>query len=208
MIITPQILTIPPYLSTPWKEISFLYTIPEEDALEQFKLIVILTNQVRVVVPNLDRPAIEVILESHARFGQPASDNITQKSLDILAMQHNPDQTDAADLPKEMLEKITGIAKAAGMEDLSHLPKAEPHCNCPFCQISRMIHAEKKDDDEEIPDAELTFRTWDIKRSSEKLYLVTNPLDKNEYYSVYLGDPLGCTCGAKNCEHIRAVLNS
>ena len=40
------------------------------------------------------------------------------------------------------------------------------------------------------------------------LIVVTNPLDANEHYNVFLGDPIGCTCGQKNCEHIRAVLNS
>ncbi|NGX33463.1 MAG: hypothetical protein K1060chlam4_01531, partial [Candidatus Anoxychlamydiales bacterium] len=40
------------------------------------------------------------------------------------------------------------------------------------------------------------------------LYRVTNPLDENEHYSVFLKDPIGCTCGKKNCEHVKAVLNS
>ena len=126
------------------------------------------------------------------------------------AMQHNPAQADSPPMPKELLEKITGIAKVLGLEDPSQLPKPEPHCNCPFCQIARSFHggeAEVKME-EEVSAIDLQFRTWDIKQTAEKLYTLTNPLDEKEYYNVFLGDPLGCTCGQKNCEHIRAVLNS
>ena len=55
---------------------------------------------------------------------------------------------------------------------------------------------------------DLKFRNWEIEQTADKLYIVTNPFDKNEHYSVFLGDPLGCTCGEKNCEHIRAVLTT
>ncbi|MGH2612567.1 MAG: hypothetical protein ACRDFB_05905, partial [Rhabdochlamydiaceae bacterium] len=62
--------------------------------------------------------------------------------------------------------------------------------------------------EEEVSDEDLKFRTWDIKQENDKLYSVTNPLDKKEHYNVFLGKPLGCTCGNKNCEHIQAVLKS
>jgi hypothetical protein len=61
---------------------------------------------------------------------------------------------------------------------------------------------------EEVSDEDLKFRDWEIKQTAEQLYTVTNPLDANEHYNVFLGSPLGCTCGDKNCEHIRAVLTS
>jgi hypothetical protein len=35
-----------------------------------------------------------------------------------------------------------------------------------------------------------------------------NPLDHKEHYNVFLGDPIGCSCGNNNCEHIQAVLKS
>ena len=62
--------------------------------------------------------------------------------------------------------------------------------------------------EEIVSDAELHFREWDIKQLEKQLYNVTNPLDTTEHYQVFLGTPLGCTCGKTNCEHIRAVLNS
>jgi hypothetical protein len=211
MMITPQILSIPPYLSTPWKEIALLYAIPEEGVVERFQLIVMMRNKVRVVVPRIDRPTIEQIFEGHARFGQQAQPTTSLENIDFFnfALQHNPEQANAPDLPKEMVEKIASIGKTLGGELFTQIPKFEPHCNCPFCQIARVLSGEKKEEDEEtVSDEELSFRSWNIEQSAEKLYQVSNPLDKTEYYSVYLGDPLGCTCGEKNCEHIRAVLNT
>ena len=62
--------------------------------------------------------------------------------------------------------------------------------------------------EEKIDDLDLVFRDWEIKELSNNLYTVTNPLDLNEHYNVFLGEPIGCTCGHKNCEHIKAVLQS
>lgn len=133
-------------------------------------------------------------------------------------MQHNMDQANAPDMPREILDKITSIAKAVGLDkQFDQLPKAEPHCNCPFCQISKAFHGENQgtektsastSSEEEVSDEELTFREWDIKEMSSTLFEVTNPLDKLEHYQVFLGEPVGCTCGKKNCEHIKAVLKS
>ena len=43
-------------------------------------------------------------------------------------------------------------------------------------------------------------------QTDEKMFTVTNRLDKNEKFNVYLGKPIGCTCGKEGCEHILAVL--
>lgn len=230
MNITPHILSIPPYLSTTWKNISSLHAVPEGD---DFKLVVMLASRMRVVIPGLDKASIESIFDAHARFGTqsdpsaPLQENKTTfpiafpfppagAGIDLLnaASQHNPAQANAPELPKEILDKIAGIAKVLGLEDAAQLPKAEPHCNCPYCQIARAFHNEPaheavaKAEEEIVSEEDLKFRNWDIKQTSGQLYTVSNPLDDNEHYSVFLGEPLGCTCGQKNCEHIRAVLNS
>lgn len=130
------------------------------------------------------------------------------------AMQHNPSQANAADLPKEVLEKIGSVAKVLMGEDSANVPKAEPHCNCIHCQIARAIHqgvegsSPEEETEEEVSEDDLRFKTWDIEQAGDKLYTVSNPLDPTEQYTVYLGDPIGCTCGHKNCEHIKAVLNT
>lgn len=127
-------------------------------------------------------------------------------------LQHHPEQADSPNLPPEILNKIATISKAVGIDDPHNFPKPEPHCNCLHCQIAKAIqdgHQEEETlEEESISDEDLTFRTWDIQQSADKLYTVKNPLDLKEQYSVFLGDPIGCTCGEKNCEHIQAVLKS
>jgi hypothetical protein len=128
-------------------------------------------------------------------------------------MQHDPLQKESPNLPTEIVEKISNVAKAVGADLNSFLlPADEPHCNCPYCQIVRAIHGKIKIEEpakeEIVLDAELQFREWDIKQVEKQLYDVTNPLDQSEHYQVFLGTPIGCTCGKPNCEHVRAVLNS
>ncbi len=129
---------------------------------------------------------------------------------------HNPAQKDAADIPKPILQKIAAIAKIISPEDITAMPKAEPHCNCLHCQIVRTINEavepEKlvisEQDADEVKDEELAFQQWDVTQAGDNLFNVINRLDNQEKYSVYLGHPVGCTCGKSSCEHIVAVLKS
>jgi hypothetical protein len=207
MKITTTILSIPPYLSTTWKNISSLHV---KQIGTSNTLIVILQNRVQVEVPHLDAAAIDEIFEAHARASEESSPkNPLSPNLPIRpeeTMQHNPEQANMPPLPPEILNKLGAVARALGFEDTSILPQAEPHCNCVYCQVVRSLHPEAPVED--VLNEELTFRDWEIKQSGEKLYEVTNPLDQNEKYNVFLGTPIGCTCGEKNCEHIRSVLNS
>ena len=133
-------------------------------------------------------------------------------------MQHNSEQKDAKDLPKEILEKIATISGIVAPNQEMEISKPEPHCNCFHCQISRAILKKKeKEEDEkeveedlnaEVSDDELNFQQWDIKQDEEHLFTVTNRLDSKEEFHVHLKDPIGCTCGKDNCEHIIAVLES
>ncbi len=126
-----------------------------------------------------------------------------------MAMQHNPAHGDTPDLPAEVLEKIGGITKMLTNGDLNGFPKPEPHCNCPHCQLARAMHGIKRDvsvEEDRVTDEDLSFHYWDIKQNGDQLYIVTNPLDSAEQYSVFLGNPIGCTCGHEHCEHIKAVL--
>lgn len=137
--------------------------------------------------------------------GLPGIENIE------MAFQHNQEQANAPDMPAEVLEKIGGMAKMMLGGDLNAFPKPEPHCNCMHCQLARAIHDIPKNENienEPVTDEDLTFRSWDIKERGEKMFLVTNPLDPKEHYTVYLGSPVGCTCGDPDCEHIKAVLYS
>ena len=126
------------------------------------------------------------------------------------AIQHNPKQSNAPDIPPQILTKLSAIAKILGPHSLEEWALPEPHCNCPYCQIIRALRRplEEKNVEEPISESDLHFRLWNIEQTGDHLYTVSNPNDPNERYSVHLGTPIGCTCGQKNCEHVRAVLNS
>lgn len=128
-------------------------------------------------------------------------------------VQHTLSQSQAPDMPAEVVERITTMLTTLTNGDLSGFPKPEPHCNCPHCQVARSLHKITKEPepsslDLPVADEELTFRDWDITKMGENLYTVTSPLDPQEHYNVFLGTPVGCTCGDSHCAHIKAVLYS
>ncbi|MCH9620620.1 MAG: hypothetical protein S4CHLAM20_00200 [Chlamydiia bacterium] len=225
MKINEQILSIPPYISTSWDNVASLH-INTSGELE-----VNMHDGSKIKILNLSADVIEKIFDCHAKSIEESPEKLIQDSLGLNLgnsgmvlsgmenftgmMQHDPNQSDAPNLPNEILDKIKEMGKVIGIDaETFNIPEGEPHCNCPYCQISRAIHGvdseERLDEmsDEEVSKEELTFREWDINQKNEKLYEVSNPFNQNEKYSVYLGDPIGCTCGKNNCEHILAVLKS
>lgn len=238
MRINQKILSIPPYLSTPWKNIASLRA---EEHTKDYTLIVTLLDGTLTEIPHLQKQIVDAIFAAHAKFydmDKPAnrlaipltpettpagfSFKMSLPGMEGLssALQHNQEQYDSSDLPAEVLEKISGLTQMMDQEEINAIPKPEPHCNCPHCQITRAIHhggerkplkeinTVKEEEEEIVTDEDLHFRTWDIKQTADHLYLVTNPLDTQEHYNVFLSSPVGCTCGSKNCEHIKAVLSS
>ena len=218
MKITHKILNIPPYISTSWENIKLL-------ALDGPNLVIVLQNESRVIIPNIDKNTLTAIFDAHAKsledksrgkidfnFGLPLQGPLT--SLDTLPnlLQHNPEQAHMPDLPAEVLNKISSLSKVMNLEDSNALPKPEAHCNCMYCQLARAITGTAKNEAqkelEEVTEEDLKFRNWDIEEIGEKQYTVSNPFNKNEKYTIFLGDPIGCTCGSNKCEHIQAVLKS
>lgn len=205
MKITPKVLSIPPYLSTTWKNISSLHVKEEKGS---FTLLAILQSGVQAKVPNLSEVEVNAIFEAHAHYAE--GKNKDPNSIESLAssMQHNPEQANLPPLPPDVLKKLSDLAKSVGLENAGDLVQAEPHCNCVYCQVVKALQGETAPIEEEVTDDDLKFKTWDIQQKNTKLYTATNPLDPNEYYTVFLGEPIGCTCGHKNCEHLRAVLST
>lgn len=131
---------------------------------------------------------------------------------------HNPAQSNVSDIPIEILQKIVAITKIISPEGIAVLPKPEPNCNCVHCQIAKVVNKEHDDDqtielrspakEEEVTKEDLHFQQWEIKQTGENLFDVINKLNSHENYHVFLGDPIGCTCGHTGCEHIIAVLKS
>ena len=217
MKITPKILSIPPYLSTSWNNVSSIHV------REKSLLVISLNDGTQIEIPNMAEQEIDAIFQAHATFSETETslprdfmDNSLSFSIPIKSdgatldtlganMQHNPDQSDLPPIPPHILSKIGSVIRAFGLGDTPLLDKAETGCNCIYCQLSRSIQGDAEEIVEEI---DLKFRDWEVSQTQEKLYRVVNPLDKNEYYDVFLGEPIGCTCGLKNCEHIRAALNT
>lgn len=128
-------------------------------------------------------------------------------------LQHDPTQKDAPDIPEEVIKKIAMIGKIMGPSDSELLPKSESSCNCFHCQIARALNPDSPieipaEEEAEIDEKDLQFQQWTITQTNDKLFSVVNRLDDKEKYNVYLGEPVGCTCGKPGCEHILAVLKS
>jgi len=243
MKVNQKILSIPPYISTSWKNVLTLHLDRSEEG--HTILIIGLLNGATIAVPHLGSSELDAIFNAHqshleqeiatpeapknpsppsflpngismedgSLLSFPISFGIEGNNMGNL-LQHNPEASDSPDLPNEILTKIASLTKAMGFDSSENFPKAEPHCNCMHCQIMRVLHQQsdsqqqQEEIEEEVLDSDLQFRDWDIRQEQDKLYIVTNPLNSSEEFHVYLGSPVGCTCGQSNCEHIRAVLNS
>lgn len=233
MKITPTVFSIPPYISTSWSQVNALI-------MQSQTLIVSLKNGPTVEIPGLHAAVLENIFNTHAAYIEqtmqpnllnPLSHPIAQTreqrielplqvaSMEELgsALQHNPAQKNAPNIPREILHKIVAITKIVSPTDMQLLPKPEPHCNCVHCQIAKAMtqasdesepHTIMIEKDEEVADSDLHFQQWQIEHLGNQMYTVTNKLDAAEKYSVFLGNPVGCTCGISGCEHIVAVLKS
>lgn len=229
--ISDKFISFPPYVSTTWENIKSLRTEPASTTPEF--LVLTLSDGYRVKIPDVDPKLSQMIFDAHLRFIEQKTE--TQNSLipNIQiplkmglnglgtlegiggALQHNQSQSNMPDLPQEILNKVKSLRQLLPKEDTEFLPKPEPHCNCMHCQLARAMNDSieetqlvKEVEEEEVSDEDLRFKIWDIEQNGDKLYTVKNPLNHQEQYSVFLGDPIGCTCGQKNCEHLKAVLNT
>lgn len=234
MKINQKILSIPPYISTSWKNVVSLH-LEKRDGLNV--LIIGLVNGSTIEIPNLDQKTLEATFAAHTKYMELTTESSPKGNLFPQGMlqdpqagmslplnlgmdlnmgsilEHNQEAANTPDLPKEMLARVTSFSKVMGPNSIDQFPKPEPHCNCMHCQIMRAVREETPEEvsmqeEEEISEEDLRFREWDIEQKGENLYLVRNPLNQKEEYNVFLGNPVGCTCGKDNCEHIYAVLNS
>lgn len=226
-----KVISLPPYVSTAWENVKALY-------LKDEHLIVDLIDGNAIAVPNLTDEEIEEIFDYHAVYIDKAHDleqileeeaqsqndggspfRFAINSMDGFtnAMSHNPAQANMPPLPPEVLDKISNIAKIISPEEINALEDPVEGCHCFYCQISKAIQSTNDDPQakhiednvsEDVSDEDLQFSQWAISQLEDKLYLVTNKLDTSEQYKVFLGNPIGCTCGNANCEHIVAVLKS
>lgn len=244
MKINEHLFSLPPFISTSWKNVIALHV--KDDVL-----IVNLIDGEAVHIPHLNQQMLELVFGMHAKFleedseremlegAQPfgvlafqslkedseLQDHPFKFSIGAMdawggALQHNPAQGNMANLPDEVLDKVRSISKIIAPKNPQSIPKPEPHCNCMYCQIARAINqglgvsdfyeASEPASEHVLPaeEHELTFQQWEISQTDKESYIVTNKLDVSEKYNVFLGRPIGCTCGKDGCEHILAVLKS
>ena len=223
MKITSTILSIPPYISTSWDKVATVH-------VSEGNVHVHLKDGTMVTLHDLSADVIEQIFSFHAQslekqqtfkhletryIGEISPIRLPFGPLESMAqmLQHNPKQADLPPIPEEAVGKISQMAKMLSFDEIHAMQPPEPDCNCLYCQISRVLRGaiELKADiaeteEETVSDADLQFEEWNIEPIGEKLFLVTNKLDHQEEYRVFLGDPVGCTCGKVGCEHMLAVL--
>lgn len=232
MKIDEKILSLPPYISTAWQNVTGVFTN------EGKQLEIHLNSGAVIKMPMPEPKIVDLIFYYHLQFIEKGE--IKQKAKinanpekepfslpfgmpfpfsqdNVLPfggmMQHNPEQANMPEIPKELLDKVTHLAKAINPDTTQVLfPDAQPHCNCLYCQVGRAMNATSKEEakplEEPVTDDDLKFKEWDISKTGDALYEVKNPLNQTEIYQVYLGNPIGCTCGSSQCEHIKAVLSS
>lgn len=223
MKITDKIISIPPYISTSWDRVESLHM--QEDIL-----IISLNDNSRVKIPYLSKETIDLLFQTHATHLEHQAKPTKAVNVEQLintplkmvfgtiesigqALQHNPAYSDLPAIPIEIANKLAGLGKVIPAEDIAAMPNPETGCNCMYCQMVRILKAGTKEQEVEgekhediVSDEELRFEEWAVSSIGDKMYLVTNKLDSKEQYTVFLGDPIGCTCGKPHCEHVIAVL--
>jgi hypothetical protein len=153
MKINHKVLSIPPYISTSWKNISSLQSMQEG---EKHSLIIHLQDGGLVRVPDLEAVVVQGIFGAHAKYVemeskapvstrqsplQEASPSIKFFAIENISsmMTHNEQERNAPDLPSYILSKVQEISLEMGLSNSATLPVAEAGCNCPFCQIAKSI---------------------------------------------------------------------
>ena len=236
MKITDTIISIPPYISTTWDNVQSLHMENSDIifALKDGKSIRIphLTSQ---VVEQIYSAHVH-FLEAHT--GLPSSPSqplqkapfsleqilpfrLNVGSTDAMGqvLQHNPAFSGLQSMPEEAVDKISMLSKIIPADEIRAMAEPEINCNCMYCQIVRILKKTLEPKKENLPDhlaggedkiseEELRFEQWIVEPQQDNVYKVTNKLDPQEQYTVRLSDPIGCSCGKPNCEHIVAVLRS
>lgn len=233
MKINSKIINIPPFISTSWDNIASIHMKGGTLALVLSNNETILVPGLAPSTVELIFAAHAAHLEEKGDKHHFASGNLLMQAFSGeeskefplkfgfstvdgvgAALQHDPSQHDAPPVPEEILKKIAAIAKIVTQDELVDFPKGEPDCNCMHCQICRAISENSSEmalprtEEPPVSEEELRFQDWEIVQTADKLYQVINPLDREEKYNVFLGEPVGCTCGKQGCEHILAVLKS
>ena len=239
MKINAHFVSLPPHLSFAWEEVSCLSYDGEAicfalvsggkvyvKELPRQLIEMIFTAHAAHLELRLQESTHETrepgeIAASAAFFGEPGLHfginlpPIGMPQGNIGMLHHMSEHSRTPDLPKEILAKIASVVRALGPLNEEVNPKAEPHCNCMYCQVMREVQGGNRSKElsgavtaeEVVEEKDLHFEQWTIQEMGTHLYTVTNKLNHQESYSVSL-DSATCSCGERHCEHLKAALRS
>jgi hypothetical protein len=214
MMCDDSIFSFPPYLSTTWEHVAAVSMHPSG------RVEIALNNGSCVLLPDISPDQTDAIFQCHKRYLSKkisTEGRVIQKfgmGLEIpgsgaIPLQHNPLEAGGSHLPEEFIEKLAEITKATLPKEILSDFTPEPHCHCTFCEIARAANPGVEELVEiATPKEETIANRWIVQQVSEKLYTVSSSEDPAESYSVFLGQPIGCTCGKADCVHIISVLKS
>ncbi|MGR3973471.1 MAG: hypothetical protein QRY72_02715 [Candidatus Rhabdochlamydia sp.] len=224
MRITSQFLSIPPYISIAWKNVVSCQT---KGNLSDRIVVIELSGGDKVFIPHLKEEEVSTLFKAHAKFLEESAKEIKASPLSLpflfpslegfaALIEHDSEKKDYFPLPADLMDQLTPLLQSVLAENPSLLSPPEPDCHCPHCQVMNQVmnpcaladEAIELIPNEIVSQEDLQFRLWDIEEKSPQIYHVKNPSDPQEEYTVFLGPPLGCTCGCSKCEHLQAVLKT
>lgn len=237
MKLTPKIFSIPPYISTRWEFVLSL-RVTDDVLVVTLKdgTICTIPNLPKETIDQIftlhteaeesqdrERENLQPLLESMKAGFKDLMQMLSKLGSGTTgplgkAIEHDPSNANLPELPPDMIKKVQMLLKVIPKEDILGMPQNVPGCHCMYCQINRILRQSIEVGEESEPDLltesepveekDLQFSEWIVEPLGDKLYKVTSALNHSEEYRVFLGDPIGCTCGKPRCEHILAVLRS
>jgi hypothetical protein len=208
MIINKQLLSIPPFISTSWKDIELLLSDGQNT------LNIYLKNGTLVKISHLLKEHLNLIFSVHQEILLNQAQEVTTPIIDPLFFQfsgpfleHDPDLCDASPLPDEVRSKLKSLIENLPKMDPSKMPVVHDNCFCPHCQLINLIF-ENTEKEELVSDSDLTFSTWIQEEVSDDEIKLIHPYNSDEFYIIKLQNPLQCSCQMPDCEHLLHVLRN
>ncbi len=208
MIINKHVLSIPPYISTSWRDIELLLSDGHST------LNIYLKNGTLVRIAHLPKEQLDLIFAIHQEILLQKPALIPTQALDPLLfnfagpfLEHDETLSDSSPLPEEVKERLRSLIQGLPKIEAQRLPPIHENCHCPHCQLMGLL-VEPELKEEEVSDEDLRFSTWITYPVSSSEVIVEHPYDKQQCYRVFLKNPVGCSCGETGCEHLKHVLRN